>query len=80
MAAFLEKWNVPHEKGVIESEDYQPPDEAAVEQAVNGLEGEYPLRRILLYLATVGLLMGDAMPAWREATWPVVDRRVSELS
>ncbi len=70
MAAFLDRWNVPHVNGSIEAEDYTPPDAAKVRAAVAELEGPYDRRDILLYLAAAGLLMGDA---WREATWPVVD-------
>ena len=70
MAAFLDRWNVPHQNGSIESEDYTPPTADAVREAVRALEGEYDRAGIRLYLATAGLLMEGA---WREATWPVVD-------
>lgn len=80
MTAFLDRWGVPHENGVIEAEDYAVPDERAVETAVEELSGTWPLRKILLYLASAGLLMGEALPAWRDATWPVVDRRVASLA
>ena len=70
MAAFLDRWKVPHENGSIEAEDYTPPTAEAVREAVTALETEYPRGAIRLYLATAGLLMAGA---WREATWPVVD-------
>lgn len=79
MAAFLDRWGVPHEGGLIEADQYEPPDEGKVDSAASELEGSYPMRKILLYLATVGLLMGEGMPAWREATWPVVERRIEAL-
>lgn len=70
MAAFLDRWNVPHENGAIESDDYTPPTADQVRDAVRELESEYDRTDIRLYLATAGLLMGGA---WRDATWPVVD-------
>jgi hypothetical protein len=70
MAAFLDRWNVPHENGSIESDDYEPPTADQVREAARELEGEYGRTDIRLYLATAGLLMADA---WRDATWPVVD-------
>lgn len=79
MTAFLDRWGVPHTDGVIEADEYPVPDRAAVEKAVEELEGSWPLRRILIYLASAGLLMGETLPAWREATWPVVDRRAASL-
>jgi hypothetical protein len=70
MAAFLDRWNVPHENGSIESDDYTPPNAEQVREAVKALEGEYDRGDIRLYLATAGLLMADQ---WREGTWPVVE-------
>ncbi|MGH9458793.1 MAG: hypothetical protein ACRD2J_14265 [Thermoanaerobaculia bacterium] len=74
MAAFLDRWGVPHEDGLIEAEEYAIPSKAQIEESVRALEGEYPLPRILVYLASIGLLMGADLPAWRDAAWPVVDR------
>ena len=79
MIAFLDRWGVPHENGVIESDDYRIPDRAAVDAALQAIGQTTPLRRILLYLASAGLLMGDGLPAWRVATWPVVDRWSASL-
>ncbi|MDQ3282172.1 MAG: hypothetical protein M3Q69_12250 [Acidobacteriota bacterium] len=70
MAAFLDRWNVPHENGSIETDDYTPPTADQVRAAVKELEGEYDRSDIRLYLATAGLLMADQ---WREGTWPVVE-------
>jgi hypothetical protein len=70
LAAFLDRWNVPHESGSIESDDYTPPTADQVRAAVKELEGEYDRTDIRIYLATAGLLMEDQ---WREATWPVVE-------
>lgn len=70
MAAFLDRWNVPHENGSIEAEDYTPPTAEQVRDAMHALEAEYDRDDIRIYFATAGLLMEDA---WREATWPVVD-------
>ncbi len=70
MAAFLDKWGVPHDNGSIETDDYTPPTADQIRAAVQELEGEYGRDDVRLYLATAGLLMADQ---WREATWPVVD-------
>lgn len=70
MAAFLDRWNVPHENGSIESDDYTPPTADQVRAAVKELEGEYDRTDIRIYLATAGLLMEER---WREGTWPVVE-------
>lgn len=70
MGAFLDRWNVPHESGSIEADDYTVPSADQVRDAVKSLEGEYDRRDVLLYLATAGLLMDEA---WREATWPVAE-------
>jgi hypothetical protein len=70
MAAFLDRWKVPHENGSIESDDYTAPTGEQVREAVQELSGQYGREDVLIYLASAGLLMGDA---WREATWPVVD-------
>ena len=79
MKAFLDRWAIPHQDGVIEAEEYTVPDRAAVESAVDALTAQFSLRRILLYLASAGLLMGEGLPAWREATWPVVDGVLGSL-
>ncbi len=68
MAAFLDRWNVPHENGSIESDDYTPPTADQVRAAVKELE--YDPADVKLYLATAGLLMAGE---WRDATWSVVD-------
>ena len=65
---------------MIESDEYPVPDRAAVEAALDEMRSTIPLRRILLYLASAGLLMGDGLPAWRDATWPVVDRWSASLA
>jgi hypothetical protein len=70
MGAFLDRWNIPHQNGSIEVDDYKRPTADEVREAVNALEGQYDRADIRLYLATAGLLMADE---WREATWPVVD-------
>jgi hypothetical protein len=75
MAAFLDRWQVPHVNGSIEAEDYTPPTAGQVRSTVAELEGTFDRRDIALYLASAGLLMADA---WRDATWPVVDEMVEK--
>ncbi|HUJ14278.1 MAG TPA: hypothetical protein VL284_10865 [Thermoanaerobaculia bacterium] len=68
MAAFLDRWGVPHVNGSIESDDYKVPTVDAVRSAVKELP--FDRRAVAVYLASAGLLMGDE---WQAATWPVVD-------
>ena len=70
MAAFLDQWQVPHNDGSIETDDYTPPNADQVREAVKALEAAYDPVDVRIYLATAGLLMADA---WREGTWPVVE-------
>jgi len=70
MAAFLDRWGVPHVNGSIESDDYTPPNAEAVRSAVRDFEERFDRRDIALYLASAGLLMGEA---WAEGAWPVVE-------
>ena len=70
MAAFLDRWNVPHENGTIEADEYPVPNADQIRDAVKALEGQYDRRDVAMYLATAGLLMGDE---WQASTWPVVD-------
>jgi len=74
MAAFLDRWGVPHVNGSIESEDYKPPSADAVRSAVSELQDRFDRRDVALYLASAGLLMGEE---WRKATWVVVDEMLN---
>ena len=74
MAAFLDRWGVPHVKGSIEAEEYKVPTADQVRAAVSELREAYDRNDIAIYLASAGLLMSDQ---WRDATWPVVDEIVS---
>jgi hypothetical protein len=80
LAAFLDFWKIEHVGGSIEVDDYQIPSADDVARAVAEFRGRFPLRDILLYLATAGLLMGVSEPKWRNATWPHVDRLLPELA
>lgn len=75
LAAFLDHWKIPHDKGSIEDDDYQPPTVDAVREAVKTLDS-YDRRDVAIYLATAGMLMGGE---WRDGTWPVVEELSSEL-
>jgi hypothetical protein len=69
MGAFLDRWNVPHDNGSIEADEYKVPSPEEVRAAVDELP-QFDRTDVKIYLATAGLLMADE---WREATWPVVD-------
>jgi hypothetical protein len=69
LGAFLDRWNVPHENGSIESDDYKVPSADDVRAAANELT-QFDRVDVKIYLATAGLLMADE---WRDSTWPVVD-------
>ncbi len=70
LSAFLDHCGVPHTNGVIENEEYAVPSQDQVKAAAAELAGKFPVREVLVYLASAGLLMGDA---WRDATWPVIE-------
>jgi hypothetical protein len=72
MAAFLDAWGIPHQDGAIEQDAYKPPTQEEVEQALSTLGERFERDDMILYLATAGLVMGDAGSDWRGATWPVV--------
>jgi len=76
LAAFLDRWGIPHVNGSIETEEYTVPSQQAVRDAVDALKEQFDRRDIAIYLASAGLLMGNG---WREVTWPVVDEVVAEL-
>jgi predicted NAD/FAD-binding protein len=77
LAAFLDQWKIPHVNGSIEVDDYQVPTADAVRSAVQELGSRFERRDVAVYLASLGLLMGDE---WREATWPVVDELAPDLA
>jgi hypothetical protein len=69
MAAFLDRWAIPHENGSIEADDYKRPTAEEVRSAVGELT-QFEKRDVAVYLASAGLLMDDE---WREAVWPVAE-------
>ena len=73
MAAFLDRWNVPHNHGSIEADEYKVPSADEVRTAVREL-AQFDPADVKIYLATAGLLMADE---WRAAAWPVVDEMQS---
>lgn len=73
MAACLDSWGIPHEDGAIEVDDYDPPSREQVQSVLETLGEQFERRDLLVYLATAGLVMGDAGSKWRESAWSVVD-------
>lgn len=74
LGAFLDAWKIPHVNGSIEVDDYTPPTAEQVRGAVGELRGRFDARDIAVYLASLGLLMGEP---WEAATWPVVEEIVA---
>ena len=70
LGAFLDVWKIPHVNGSIEVDDYTPPSAEQVREAVREWGGRFEGRDVAIYLASLGLLMGEP---WASATWPVVD-------
>ena len=70
LGAFLDAWKIPHVNGSIEVDDYTPPTAGQVRDAMGALRGRFDARDVAIYLASLGLLMGEP---WSDATWPVVD-------
>jgi hypothetical protein len=74
LAAFLDRWKVPHVNGSIEVDDYAVPSADDVRAASKELA--YDKRDVAIYLATAGLLMGGD---WEQSTWPVADELTAAL-
>ncbi|HYU24647.1 MAG TPA: hypothetical protein VEO74_05550 [Thermoanaerobaculia bacterium] len=70
LGAFLDAWRIPHVNGSIETDDYTPPTAEQVRDAVRELRGRFDARDVAIYLATLGLLMGEP---WDGAAWPAID-------
>lgn len=76
LAAFLDRWAIPHNNGSIEIEDYRTPSSDEVRRAVEQLDSFDP-RDVAIYLAAAGLLMaGD----WRNAAWPMAEELATSLA
>lgn len=67
MSAFLDEWQIPHEEGSIEVDDYEPPTREKVAAARAKLSERYDDESMRLYLASAGLIMGGSDPRWRDA-------------
>jgi len=59
MPAFLDATGVPHEDGMIEDTNESKPDEAKLEEAVTGLDAEYPAEDVTLYLCICAMQWPD---------------------
>ena len=75
LAAFLDAWEIPHQDGSIEDDNYKVPTEDQVRVAATSLTERFGRESVRLYLASAGLLMGDE---WQKATWPVVNTMMNE--
>ena len=53
MAAFLDALGIPHEDGLIESEQVTAPDPAKLKAAVATLAAAFPAEDVTLYLSTL---------------------------
>lgn len=80
MGAFLDAWGIRHTDGSIEDDEYTVPSRDAVEAAASSLTGRFSEADVVLYIATAGLIMGQGLSEWRDATWPVVDARRAAAS
>jgi hypothetical protein len=69
LGAFLDEWKIPHVNGSIETDDYTPPSAEQVREAAAKLRDRFDEKDVAIYLATVGLLMGEE---WRNAVWPAI--------
>ncbi len=78
MAAFLDSWGISHEKGHISAKEVTPPSPEAALEAIEELGEQFPMRGVMTYFATAGLLMGGEDSRWRESLWPIVESFVRE--
>lgn len=62
MAAFLDALGVPHEEGLISTEELPAPDRAQLTQAIEKVRGTFPVDAVGLYLQTLVALGADT---WR---------------
>jgi hypothetical protein len=76
LGAFLDVWKIPHVSGSIEVDDYTPPTAEQVRDAVGELRDRFDARDVAIYLASLGLLMGEP---WDAATWPMADELAPAL-
>jgi hypothetical protein len=76
LGAFLDAWNIPHVNGSIEVDDYTPPSAEQVREAAGELRGRFDARDVAIYLASLGLLMGEP---WDSAAWPTADELSSQI-
>jgi hypothetical protein len=76
LGAFLDVWKIPHVNGSIEVDDYTPPSADQVRDAVGELRERFDARDVAIYLASLGLLMGEP---WEAATWPMADELAPAL-
>jgi hypothetical protein len=74
LGAFLDHWKIEHVNGSIETDDYTPPTADQVRDATKALAGRFDQRDVAIYLASLGLLMGEP---WDQATWPVAEELVA---
>src|SRR5947209_4761780 len=70
LGAFLDACGIPHVNGSIEVDEYTPPAEAQVREAVAALRDRFDVRDVAIYLASLGVLMGEP---WDRAAWPVIE-------
>lgn len=77
MAACLDSWGVPHDDGVVETDDYTFPDPPTLGATIPTLAETFAGGDLALYLATAGLIMGHDDPRWRAAAWPAAEALVA---
>jgi hypothetical protein len=77
LGAFLDAWKIPHVNGSIEVDEYTPPTAEQVREAVDALRGRFDPRDVAIYLASLGLLMGEP---WDGAAWPVAEELRATLA
>lgn len=59
MAAFLDALGIPHENGVINSEEVAKPDAAKLAAAVESVKTSFPADDVSLYLRTLEIIDGE---------------------
>ncbi len=74
MAAFLDRWGIPHEDGRLKSESARPPSLEEAVEAARAFAGRFERRQVAAYFVTAGL----QMPAWRAPLWGALDLLMAE--
>ncbi len=74
MAAFLDRWGIPHEGSHVSRDSVRHPSLEEALEAARALADRFERRQVAAYFVTAGL----QMPAWRAPLWGALDHLRTE--